>query len=162
DPEQEYFADGITDDLTTDLSLLPGSFVIARNTAFTFKGKPIDVKQIGRDLGVRYVVEGSVRRTGDQVQVNVQLIDAESGAHLWAARFAPARRDLANAQGEMTVRLARVLHIKLVATEVTRSEQRKSLDPDARDFVMRGWDWRNRPTSPKTLKEARQAFERAL
>ena len=78
DPEQEYFADGITDDLTTDLSQLPGSLVIARNTAFTFKGKPTDAKQIGRDLGVRYVVEGSVRRTGDQVQVNVQLIDAEA------------------------------------------------------------------------------------
>jgi adenylate cyclase len=87
DPDQEYFADGITDDLTTDLSRLPGSFVIARNTAFTYKGKPADVKQLGHDLGVRYVVEGSVRRTGDQVQVNVQLIDTESGAHLWAERF---------------------------------------------------------------------------
>jgi TolB-like protein len=83
DPEQEYFADGITDDLTSDLSRISGSFVIARNTAFTYKGKPVNVKQVGRELGVRYVLEGSVRRTGDQVRVNSQLIDAESGAHLW-------------------------------------------------------------------------------
>jgi adenylate cyclase len=82
DPDQEYFADGITDDLTTDLSRISGSFVIARNTAFTDKGKSVDVKQIGRELGVRYVLEGSVRRTGDQVRVNVQLIDAETGTHL--------------------------------------------------------------------------------
>jgi adenylate cyclase len=162
DPEQEYFADGITDDLSTDLSRIGGSFVIARNTAFTYKGKPTDVKQIGRDLGVRYVVEGSVRRTGDQVQVNVQLIDTESGAHLWAERFDTDRRDLANAQGEIAVRLVRTLGIKLVAAEVARSEQRKAVDPDARDFVMRGLNWFNRPTSPTTLKEARQAFERAL
>src|SRR5207249_1640325 len=148
DPEQEYFADGITDDLTTDLSRLPGSFVIARNTAFTYKGNPTDVKQIGRELGARYVVEGSVRRTGDQVQVNVQLIDTESGAHPWADRFDTDRRDLANAQAEITVRLARSLNVKLVAAEVTRSEQRKALDPDARDFVMRGWDWLQRPRSP--------------
>jgi TolB-like protein/class 3 adenylate cyclase/Flp pilus assembly protein TadD len=162
DPEQEYFADGITDDLTTDLSRFPGSFVIARTTAFTFKGKPTDAKQIGRDLGVRYVVEGSVRRTGDQIQINVQLIDAESGAHLWADRFDTDRRDLAKAQADITVRLARTLDVKLVNAEATRSEQRRVRDPDARDFVMRGWDWSYRPTSPTTLKEARQAFERAL
>jgi len=136
--------------------------VIARNTAFTFKGKPTDVRQIGRDLGGRYLVEGSVRRTGEQVQVNVQLIDAESGAHLWAERFDTDRRDLANAQTEITSRLARMLNINLVAAEVTRSERRKAVDPDARDFVMRGWNWRNRPISPETLREARLAFERAL
>src|SRR5262249_49753677 len=87
DPEQAYFAAGITDDLTTDLSRIAGSFVIARNTAFTYKGKPIDSKQIGRDLGIRYVLEGSVRRAGEQVRVNAQLIDTESGAHLWADHF---------------------------------------------------------------------------
>ena len=89
--------------------------MIARNTAFTYKGKPIDAKQIGRDLGVRYVLEGSVRRAGDQVQVNVQLIDAESGAHLWADRFDTDRRDLASAQAEITGRLARTLNVKLVS-----------------------------------------------
>jgi adenylate cyclase len=93
DPDQEYFADGVTDDLTTALSWISSSFVIARNTAFTYKRKPTDVKQIGRDLGVRYVIEGSVRRSGDQVHVNVQLIDAESGAHVWADCFDTAVRD---------------------------------------------------------------------
>jgi TolB-like protein len=162
DPDQEYFADGITDDLTTDLSRLPGSFVIARNTAFTFKGKPTAAKQIGHDLGVRYVVEGSVRRTGDQVQVNVQLIDTESGAHLWADRFDTDRRDLASAQAEITLHLARMLNINLIAAEAARSERRKALDPDARDFVMRGRDWLFQPNSSTTLKEARLAFERTL
>jgi TolB-like protein/class 3 adenylate cyclase len=105
DPEQEYFADGITDDLTTDLSRISGSFVIARNTAFTFKDKPVDVKGVGRELGVRYVLEGSMRRTGDQVRVNVQLIDAESGAHVWADRFDTDRANLTQAQDEITGRL---------------------------------------------------------
>src|SRR5262249_41497061 len=132
DPQQEYFANGITDDLTTDLSRLPGSFVIARNTAFTYKGKPTDAKQIGRDLGVHYVVEGSVRRTGDQVQINVQLIDAESGAHLWADRFDIDHRELANAQGEMTVRLALTLNIKLGKTELARSELREGWSATSR------------------------------
>ena len=112
-PDQEYFADGITDDLTTDLSRISGSFVIARNTAFTYKGKPTDVKQIGRDLGVRYVLEGSVRRAVDSVRVNVQLIDAESGAHVWADRFETDRRNLAEAQSEITGRLAQSLNLEL-------------------------------------------------
>ena len=87
DPSQDYFADGITENLTTDLSRLSGSFVIARNTAFTFKGKNVDAKEIGKELGVRYVLEGSVQRDQNQVRVNAQLIDAESGGHLWAERF---------------------------------------------------------------------------
>jgi TolB-like protein len=84
DAEQDYFADGITDDLTTDLSRIAGMFVISRNTAFTYKNKPIDTRQIGRELGVRYVLEGSVRRSGGRVRINAQLIDAETDAHLWA------------------------------------------------------------------------------
>ena len=129
DPDQEYFADGITDDLTTDLSRISGSFVIARNTAFTYKGKPIDVKQIGRELGVRYVLEGSVRRTGDQVQVNVQLIDAESGAHLWADRFDTDRANLAEAQTEITGRLARMLNVELVSDEAAGSSRKRRSIP---------------------------------
>jgi adenylate cyclase len=108
DPEQEYFADGITDDLTTDLSRITHSFVIARNTAFTYKGKSVDVRQVGRELGVRYVLEGSVRRAGDQVRVNVQLIDAETGAHVWADRFETDRANLGGAQDAITGRLARL------------------------------------------------------
>jgi TolB-like protein/class 3 adenylate cyclase len=162
DPDQEYFADGITDDLTTDLSRISASFVIARNTAFTYKGKPVDVKQIGRELGVRYVLEGSVRRANDQVRVNVQLIDAESGAHVWADRFETDRRNLAEAQSEITGRLARTLNLELVEDAGRRIEQEKAVDPDAQDLVMRGWASWNRPRSAASHKEAQQAFERAL
>jgi len=114
DPDQEYFADGITDDLTTDLSRISGSFVIARTTAFSYKGKPADVKQMSRDLGVRYVLEGSVRRVGDGIQINVQLIDGESGAHLWADRFDADRRNLLESQKDITGRLAQTLGLELV------------------------------------------------
>ena len=154
DPDQEYFADGITDDLTTDLSRISGSFVIARNTAFTYKGKPADVKQIGRELGVRYVIEGSVRRAGDQVQVNVQLIDAESGAHVWADRFDTSRANLAEAQSEITGRLARSLNLELVEVAGRRIEQEKAANPDARDLVMRGWARFYTPVSTAGLQEA--------
>src|SRR5262249_32017209 len=98
DADQDYFVDGVTDDLTTDLSRISGSFVIARTTAFTYRGKPVDVKQLGRDLGVRYVLEGSVRRSGNQVHVNVQLIDTATGAHLWAQRFDVDRQNLLETQ----------------------------------------------------------------
>jgi adenylate cyclase len=162
DTEQQYFADGITEDLTTDLSRVPGSFVIARNTAFTYKGQPVDVKKVSRELGVRYVLEGSVRRVGDQVRVNVQLVDGQSGAHLWADRFDTDRANLAQAQDEITGRLARTLNLELVEASVRRSEQERAADPDARDLVMRGWALSNRMASAATREEARRAFERAL
>jgi adenylate cyclase len=162
DPEQEYFADGITDDLTTDLSRISGSFVIAGNTAFTYKGKSVDMKLVGRELGVRYVLEGSVRRTGDQVRVNVQLIDAESGAHLWADRFDTDRQNLAEAQDEITGRLARALDLELVEAVGRRIEQERAVDPDARDLVMRGRALLYRPASLAIRQEAQEAFERAL
>jgi adenylate cyclase len=162
DPDQEYFADGITDDLTTDLSRISGSFVIARNTAFTYKGKPVDAKQIGRELGVRYVLEGSVRRAGDQIRVNAQLIDAESGGHLWADRFDTDRVNLPQAQNEITSRLAGILNIELVKDVSRRIEEETAINPDARDLVMRGWAWRYLPASKETRREALLAFERAL
>ena len=162
DTEQQYFADGITEDLTTDLSRVPGSFVIARNTAFTYKGQPVDVKKVSRELGVRYVLEGSVRRVGDQVRVNVQLVDGQSGAHLWADRFDTDRANLAQAQDEITGRLARTLNLEIVEASVRRSEQERAADPDARDLVMRGWALSNRMASAATREEARRAFERAL
>jgi TolB-like protein len=99
DPEQEYFVDGVTESLTTDLSRISGSFVIARNTSFTYKGKHIDVKQIGRELGVRYVLEGSVQRGGNRLRINVQLVDAEIGNHIWAERFDKPIADLFDMQG---------------------------------------------------------------
>jgi len=162
DPEQEYFADGITDDLTADLSRISGSFVIARNTAFTYKGKPVDVKRVGQDLGVRYVLEGSVRRTGDRVRVNVQLIDAETNAHLWADRFETDNADVAEAQDAITGRLAQTLNLELVEAVGRRIEQERVVDPDSRDLVMRGWAWYYRPMSVGTVHEAQRAFERAL
>jgi TolB-like protein/class 3 adenylate cyclase/tetratricopeptide (TPR) repeat protein len=162
DPDQEYFADGITDDLTTDLSRISGSFVIARNTAFTFKGKPVDVKQIGRDLGVRYVIEGSVRRSGERVLVNVQLVDAETGANVWADRFDTDRTSLTEAQSGITSRLARTLNLELLRDVDRRIEQEKELNPDARDMGMRGWAQWHRPRSLTNNQEAQRTFEQAL
>ena len=138
DPDQEYFADGITEDLTTDLSRISGSFVIARNTAFTYKGKSVDAKQVGRELGVRYVMEGSVRRSGDQIRVNIQLVDSETGAHLWADRFDTDRANLAKAQDAITSRLARTLNIELVRDLGRRIDLERIANPDARDLIMRG------------------------
>src|SRR6202167_1197781 len=114
DPDQDYFADGVTENLTTDLSRLRGSFVISRNTAFTFKGKAVDAKQIGRELGVRYVLEGSVQRAGARVRVNAQLIDTETGAHLWADRFQEEIADLFKLQDDVVARLANALSYELV------------------------------------------------
>ncbi len=162
DPDQEYFADGITDDLTTDLSRISGSLVIARNTAFTYKGNPADAKQIGRELGVRYVLEGSVRRMGEQVRMNVQLIDGDSGAHLWADRFDTNRANLAEAQSEITGRLAWTLNVALLSDAGRRIEYENAIDPDARDLAMRGWARWYGPQSPKAAEEALQTFERAL
>jgi adenylate cyclase len=147
---------------TTDLSRISGSFVIARSTAFTYKGVPIDVRQIGRDLAVRYVLEGSVRRAGDKMQVNVQLIDAESGAHLSADRFETNRANLAEAQSEIAGCLARTLHLELVGDASRRIERERAVNPDARDLIMRGWAWYYRPRSANTAREAQLAFERAL
>jgi adenylate cyclase len=162
DPDQEYLVDAITDDLTTDLSQISGSLVIARNTAFTYKGKAVDAKQLARELGVRYVLEGSVRRMGDQVQANVQLIDGETGTHVWADRFETDRRNLAEAQSQITGRLAQTLHVELVQDAARRIEQERSINPDARDLVMRGWAWWYRPYSVSNRQEAQRAFERAL
>ena len=136
DPEQQYFADGITEDLTTDLSRIPNMLVISRNTAFTYRSKPVNAKQIGRDLGVRYVLEGSVRRSGNQVRITAQLIDAETDAHLWAERFDHEVSDLFALQNEITSRIANTLSIELIAAEVGRPTD----NPDAVDYILRGRD----------------------
>jgi adenylate cyclase len=162
DPGLEYLADGITDDLTTDLSQIPGSFVIARNTAFTLKGKSLDVKSIGRELGVCYVVEGSLRQAGDLVRVNVQLTDAETGAHLWAERFDTNPDKLAQAQNEILGRLARTLSRKLVEAAGLRIERQKAPDTDPQDLLIRGWALFNRATTAAILRESQLVFERVL
>src|SRR5271165_7059506 len=120
DPEQDYFVDGVTESLTTDLSRINGSLVIARNTAFTFKGKAVDVKKLGRELNVRYVLEGSVQRGGNRLRVNAQLIDAETGNHIWAERFDKPVVDLLEMQDEIVARLARQLNAQLIAVEARR------------------------------------------
>ena len=123
DPSQDYFADGITENLTTDLSRLSGSFVIARNTAFTFKGKNVDAKEIGKELGVRYVLEGSVQRDQNQVRVNAQLIDTESGGHLWAERFDKPLSNLFSMQDDIVASLASQLGAELITNEARRAER---------------------------------------
>jgi adenylate cyclase len=162
DPELEFFADGMTDDLTTDLSQIPGSFVIARNTTFTLKGKSVDVKRIGREFGVCYVVEGTLRRAGESVRVNVQLTDAENGAHLWADRFDTDPAKLAQAQNEIFGRLTRTLSLKLVEAAGVRIERQRALHNDPQDLLIRGWAMLNRATTAATLREARLLFERVL
>jgi TolB-like protein/class 3 adenylate cyclase len=160
DPEQEYFVDGVTESLTTDLSRISGSFVIARNTAFTYKGKPIDVKQIGRELNVRYVLEGSVQRGGNRMRVNVQLVDAESATHLWAERFDRPMADLLDMQDEVVAQLANVLSAQLTAVEARRAEQ--SLHPDSMDLYFQGLAWFYKGPTSENLARARGFFERAL
>ena len=162
DPAQDYFADGITENLTTELSRLHNSFVIARNTAFTFKGKNLDAKAIGKELGVRYVLEGSVQRDANRVRVNAQLIDAESGAHLWADRFEEDVVDLFKLQDEVVARLARTLQIELVNAEAQRSLHDRPRNPDAIDLTMRGLALLNQTFTKANHYEALDLFEQAL
>ena len=136
DPEQDYFVDGVTESLTTDLSRISGSFVIARNSAFSYKGKSNDVREIGRELNIRYVLEGSVQRGGKRLRVNVQLIDAESARNLWAERFEKPVADLFDMQDEIVSWLARTLDAQLIVAEARRAE--RSSHPDAMDLYFQG------------------------
>jgi len=158
DRRQQYFADGMTDDLTTDLSRLSGMFVIARNTAFTYRDKPIGAKQIGHELGVRYVLEGSVRRLRNQVRINTQLIDSATGAHLWAERFDSTASDLPAVQNEITSRIAHTLDVELVSAEVARPIEH----PDATDYILRGRAASYKAQTRESCAEAVSRFERAL
>ncbi|MFL5265252.1 MAG: adenylate/guanylate cyclase domain-containing protein [Stellaceae bacterium] len=161
DPDQEYFADGITEDLTTDFSRIPGSLVIARTTAFTYKGKSMDARQVGSELGIRYVLAGSVQRAGEQVRLNVVLIDAENGTRLWIEQADTDRTSLADAEEKIIGGLARTLKREDAQALAGRSEPNRIL-PEARDLIMRGRAWLHRPYSAATWQEAQTAFERAL
>jgi TolB-like protein/class 3 adenylate cyclase/Flp pilus assembly protein TadD len=158
--EQEHFVDGVTESLTTDLSRMRGAVVIARNTAFTYKGKPIDAKTIGRELNVRYVLEGSVQRSGNRMRVNVQLIDAETVNHLWAERFDKPLADLFDMQDEIVSRLANALNAQLVAVEARRAE--KAPNPDSMDLYFQGLAWFNKGLTPDHVARARSFYDRAL
>jgi TolB-like protein/class 3 adenylate cyclase len=160
DPEQEHFVDGVTESLTTDLSRIRGAVVIARNTAFTYKGKPLDVKTIGREMNVRYVLEGSVQRGASRMRLNVQLIDAETGNHLWADRFDKPLADLLDMQDEIVARLAGTLNTELVAAEARRAEQ--APNPDSMDLYFQGMAWLNKGLIPNNMAQARSFFDRAL
>jgi TolB-like protein/Tfp pilus assembly protein PilF len=160
DPDQEYFVDGVTESLTTDLSRIRGSFVIGRHTAFTYKGKAVDLKQIGRELNVRYVLEGSVQRGDGRLRVNVQLVDAETGAHLWADRFDKPITDLLDVQDEIVSRLANELEAQLAEEEARRSE--RSLHPSSMELYFQGRALLNKGWTPEYLREAQCFFERAL
>ena len=160
DPAQDYFADGITENLTTELSRIRDSFVIARNTAFTYKGKNVDAKEIGKELGIRYVLEGSVQRDQNRVRVNAQLIDTELGAHLWAERFEEDASDLFKLQDQVVARLANTLGYELVKAEAAKGA--RSTNPDANDLVMRGLALTNEQPSKEKNYATRTLFEQAL
>jgi adenylate cyclase len=158
DPERQYLADGITEDLTTDLSRIVGMVVISRTTAFTYRDRPIDARQIGRDLNVRYVLEGSVRASRERVRCNAQLIDAETDAHIWAERFDVDANDLLWLQDEVTARIANALDLELVQAEA----RRPVVNPDAFDYVLRGRAVYNKATTRENLAEAISLYETAL
>ncbi|MDE5451405.1 adenylate cyclase [Bradyrhizobium sp. CSA112] len=160
DTEQDYFVDGVTESLTTDLSRIRGAFVIGRHTAFTYKGKAVDLKQIGRDLNVRYVLEGSVRRGQNRLRVNVQLVDAETRTHLWTDQFDKPVTDLFEMQDEVTARIATALNAPLIEAEAQRGQ--RSLHPDALDFYFQGQNYLNQGVTPKYIALARRFFEQAL
>ena len=160
DPEQEHFVDGVTENLTTDLSRMRGAFVIGRNTAFSYKGKAVDLKQIGRELNVRYVLEGSVQRGGNRMRVNVQLIDAETSSHLWAERYDKPLADLFDMQDEIVARLAGALNVQLVAAEARRAEL--APNPNSMDLYFQGMAWLNKGATPDNVAQSRSFCDRAL
>ncbi len=165
DASQDYFADGITENLTTDLSQVPGMFVIARNTSFSYKGKDIDARTIGRELNVRYVLEGSVQRDGDRVRVNAQLIDAASGAHLWADRFDEAKGDLFKLEDEIVARLANSLGHAVETVESERAVNTRSRNPDSADLTLRAMAADNQSqlgNDRDKVAEARALYGQAL
>jgi TolB-like protein/class 3 adenylate cyclase/Tfp pilus assembly protein PilF len=158
DPEQQYFADGITEDVTTDLSRLAQMVVISRNTAFTYRNKSADTKQIGRELGVRYILEGSVRRSGNQVRINTQLIDAETDAHLWAERLDRNTSDLFAVQDEITSRIAVALNVEMIGAEAARTTEH----PDTLDYLLRARAAGQRPATRDLYSKRVTLIERAL
>ena len=162
DPEQEYFVDGMTEDLTTDLSRIPGAFVIAPATAFTYKGKPVDVRQIGSDLSVRYALQGSARKVLDTVRINAQLVDTSNSSLLWAERFMGEVAQLAKVQDQVTQRIAEALKVALVEAESQRALRERPNNPNAIDLTMRASALLNRQASRESTQRARELFEAAL
>jgi TolB-like protein/class 3 adenylate cyclase/Tfp pilus assembly protein PilF len=162
DPEQEYFADGIVEEIITALSRFHGLFVIARNSSFTYKGRAVDVKQVGRELGVRYVLEGSVRKAGNRVRITGQLIDTSTGAHLWADRFDGGLEDIFDLQDQVTANVVGAIAPKLEKAEIERAKRKPTENLDAYDYLLRGMaiihQW-NRETNNESLRLFYRAIE---
>jgi TolB-like protein len=154
DPEQEYFADGVVEDITMALSLFRWLFVIARNSSFTYKGRAVDVKQVGRELGVRYVLEGSVRKAGNRIRIAGQLIDAETGAHLWADRFEGALEDMFDLQDHVTASVVGAIAPKLQRAEIKRARRKPTENLDAYDHYLRGLAKVRRVTVTRTSRRS--------
>jgi len=162
DPDQEYFADGIVEEIITALSRIRWLFVIARNSSFTYKGRVIDVKQVGRELGVRYVLEGSVRKSGQRIRITGQLIDALTGTHLWADRFDGSLEDIFEFQDKVAVSVAGVIEPTLQAAEIRRSSERPTNDLTAYDLYLRAYAmfWSSARHIPEALRLTKQAIAR--
>ncbi len=161
DPEQEYFSDGMTEDLITDLSKISGLFVIARNSVFTYKGKPVKVEEVGRDLNVQYVLEGSVRKAGNRVRISAQLIEATTKRNLWAERYDRDLEDIFALQDEVTEKIVAALSVKLTEDEQKRLLRKYTDDMKAYDYYLRGLEYYNRMTGEANI-QARQMLERAV
>jgi adenylate cyclase len=162
DPKDDYLAEGITEDVTTDLSRISGMFVIARESAYTYRGKAVDVRKVGEELGVRYVLEGSVRKLGDALRVNAQLIGTETGAHLWADRFDQQRKELSEGQDEIVRRIGQTLNVALTDIESARSRRERPTNPDAFDLILRAQSIGVHPMGPREHAERMVLFEQAL
>jgi adenylate cyclase len=161
DPEQEYFSDGITEDLITDLSKISGLFVIARNSTFTYRGKQVKVGQVGRELGVRYVLEGSVRKAAERVRITAQLVDASTGGHLWTERYDRDLEDIFALQDEVARKIVAALAVKLTEDEQERLERRYTENLEAYDYFLRGLEYLN-PLTKEGIDQARRLFEKAI
>jgi len=161
DSDQEYFSDGITEDLITDLSKISGLFVIARNSVFIYKGKAVKVQEVSRDLGVRYVLEGSVRKSGERVRITAQLIDATTGGHLWAERYNRDLKDIFAVQDEVTQQIISALKVKVEKVEQERALRKETANLNAFDYNLRGWWYYHRFTRD-TNDKAREMFEKAI
>ncbi|MFW2365667.1 MAG: adenylate/guanylate cyclase domain-containing protein, partial [Desulforhopalus sp.] len=161
DPNQEYFSDGITEDLITDLSKISGLFVIARNSTFTYKGQSVKVQQVSEDLGVRYVLEGSVRKSGEKVRINAQLIDALTGHHLWADRFDGQHGDIFTLQDTFTRKIVAALSVELTNDDKSLLARKDTANVEAHDAYMQGWEFMRRE-SPEDLEKAVASFKKAI
>ena len=160
DPDQEYFADGITEDLTTDLSRISGLFVVARNSSFAYKGRSVDLRTVAEELGVRYVLEGSIRRANNQIRINAQLIDGSSGGHIWAERFDGSMADVFALQDDVNRKIVEALEVSLTSADEKRFDRVETTNPDAYDLLLRGveqYNFFNR----EAIAEARVLFEQA-